>query len=651
MSDTRDIPKDFVQENHAKETEELPVSCDNEQECSSKRNEKESTDKTNNCHKDSGSRIRKGKTKLKTQDKPSSGGAVQESPNKRKSNKTLNSDGHTSSGCANEKSRKLIQDFESTSSNEDGEITDKVDEHENMEQCKEADKMEAGGWGFKRLTNKMIEEYDETPIISNEEEEQSIIKSQQDKVKDNIIRQSSTNKGRNKEIVSLDENCNDKHEMCLNTEQEDTSDGEFFTQKRSRCDKPEKTQNIRNSDEGTQKRKQQREQKECSSKNLNSKEEKQQKIQEEDDIDGISEDVSLKNGETKDKTLEIQDTGSGSPKNRDETTQNDKNEKTGNRVQNTENERTVFQMENFILQYEEENCESRTKENQNTRNKKEDFNSSPSNIERNEKIAHSKDSTEQEKMSRRKWKRTRTQSIDESLAEEHQRKRPSESTSNGSQDSSIVSETVLKSQAFIEMLETTGCFSQRRRKAIEKSVTKVATWLVDHSEDSDEAPATVQRMNTEILTNTLPDDSTNDCSLIEPLNNNTKDDDSCDVFHEDDSRIYPIIDILPDRVLYYDDDPSNGSGSGGLIKESLLTSCRVVIPKLNLTQTVCQGRKSGIKANEPEDIPPAVTSVETNTPKKTEELGMTVLGAADFQDTNDEDCGYGSHGIIGTVLK
>lgn len=668
-SDSTDISKDFVRENSTKETEDLAASCDNEQECSSKRNEKEDMDKRNNNCKDSGSRKRK-ETKLKTKDfeLASSGNyAEQECSKQRKENKTANStdDSHKSSGCTKEKSRNRTQDLEDSSSNKDEESTDKIDEHESMEKCKETEDRNIEGRSLERLTTKRKEQNHETPLINNEEEQQSIMQCQEKKDKGNKSKQSSIKKGKNKEILPVDKNCNDKDEnMSLNTEQEDTLSDVFFTQwKGKHKKKPQEIQNIRNSDDNKRENKMKSKEKVQNCEDLSSKEENQNKIREDGEVDDISENLS-KNGETKNRTLEIQTTRNESFKNRNEVTQNERQDNVDNNGENSRNRtQSLFQMDNFILLSEQENCEPRDEHDQNEKSRPTGMRTRKrgldtqmklvpiSDSEKIEKTSYSKcPATEQaEKISRRKWKRSRTQSIDESLADEDQRNKPNESPSTGSQPSSIVSETVLKSQAFKEMLESTGCFSQRHRQAIEKSVTKVATWLVDHNEGiEDEAPTTVQRKSTELLDNTLQEPCTNYCVIDSLNNNNTKDGNSFEVYHEDISRIYPIIDVLQDRVLYFDSDPSDASSSGGLIKETCLSSCRVVIQKLNLTQSVLKGLET-CSASEPQNIPPDVAPVETNVVKRTEEgPGTAVVCVTGCQDMDEEDC-CGSHGIIGTV--
>ncbi|XP_031564571.1 calponin homology domain-containing protein DDB_G0272472-like [Actinia tenebrosa] len=319
--------------------------------------------------------------------------------------------------------------------------------------------------------------------------------------------------------------------------------------------------------------------------------------------------------------------------------------------------RTVFQVENFISQSQEENWHIRVNCNQKEMSRPTDKTTrkrvfstqmkSPPTSSNRQRIE--KTPTVQEKIGRRKRKQSRTQSIDESLADEDQRHRSRESASTASQHSSIVSEIVLKSQAFKEMLESTGCFSQRRKQAIEKSVTKVATWLVNSDQDIDDETHSIQRMSTKLLDE--PEETPANHCVIDSLDINDNDITSTpEVYHEDMGRKYPIIDVLQDRVLYFDSDPSDASTSGGLIKETYMSSCKVVIPKLNLTQPTVEGLKTSCSASQPRSVPPEVaTAIETNAAERTEEEPSTaVVCVAGCQDTNEEECCHGSQEIIGS---
>lgn len=148
-------------------------------------------------------------------------------------------------------------------------------------------------------------------------------------------------------------------------------------------------------------------------------------------------------------------------------------------------------------------------------------------------------------------KESRTKSIDDSLAEEEFRNRPSDDTSNVSLQSSSISEAVFKSPCFQAILQSKQFRYPRRRQAIEKSVTKVANWLVG-SEDN---PTEKQTNQTESEINKNSDEAE----------------------QEEQVKMYCLVDIREDRVIYYDSDPSEASHSGGQLKESNLLSCTLAL--------------------------------------------------------------------------
>ena len=366
--------------------------------------------------------------------------------------------------------------------------------------------------------------------------------------------------------------------------------------------------------------------------------------------------VSLKNGKAKSNKPEVQTPRNKSLKERNEGNQNEREnvnngmnvdssrENPENRTQNIRKKRTLFQMENFVLQLEEGNRDARAKDGQNEETKLADMRSTRNSESRRTKnTAYSDDPVEEGKESKRKQRHSRTQSIDESLADEDHRNKISESPSTGSKPSSVVSETIFKSHAFKEMLKSPECGSKRRVQAIRKSVTKVATWLVN-GDGIDDETSLIKRRSTEVL-NDIPQEASSD-RVAAPRNKNPKNDTSAaaDIYYKENGRFYPIVDILQDRVLYYDRD--SGS-SGRLIKESYLCSCQLVIPKLNLTQSTDSVVTSERHKSTPcVSEPPAKDLDENNVRKQGEEVPSC---AADCQDANEEDCGYGSHGVIGTV--
>lgn len=153
---------------------------------------------------------------------------------------------------------------------------------------------------------------------------------------------------------------------------------------------------------------------------------------------------------------------------------------------------------------------------------------------------------------RKQRKSSRTKSVDDSLAED-ERNRPSDSTSNVSQQGSSISEVVFKSPTFQTMLQSKEFRYPKRRQAIEKSVNKVANWLVESDSNLEESEHSCRAES---------DFDSNDDG-VEP---------------ETASKVYSVVDVTDDKVIYYDSDPSDASFSGGVLKESNLLSCTMVLP-------------------------------------------------------------------------
>ena len=214
-------------------------------------------------------------------------------------------------------------------------------------------------------------------------------------------------------------------------------------------------------------------------------------------------------------------------------------------------------------------------------------------------------------------KHSRTQSLDDSLVEEEQRNRPSDSASNVSLHSSSISEIVFKSPKFRTMLQSKEYHIPRRKQAVEKSVTKVATWLVE-SDNNDVESAELHRTESSECNDTVKSSLSNVAS------------ESGD--HAD--KAYSVIDVVNGNVIYFDSDPSEASHSGGLLKESCLLSCKVVISHV-ITKDEMFSKGCNMSG--------AITSQYSAPTTKMNRQGNQALVVSGHQGASD--CGYIRNGI------